>query len=277
MTFLTALLFSFSIAAFFWFMATKYQEQNITEARIKQIKRSNTVFQTVSSELETKKFFRSEQYKKRAYEIQTMIFSAAAIPFAMAWYGLDPTNFLLKILSAFVCILSIRKLWVKIQRKKLITAMEEELPSMLDLLMICIEAGMSINAALVRVSSEVKNSLLANEFRITFHELNASVTVEEAFRHLADRTQVPDLQALAAAIIQSEKLGIGLGETLRTQSRLLRETIRMRTKEKILKVPVKMIVPLALCILPAIFVVIIGPAFLQISSTFVFSGVTPEP
>jgi tight adherence protein C len=124
---------------------------------------------------------------------------------------------------------------------------------------------MSLPASLLRVCAEMKKSVLAKEFRITFHELNAGVSLENAFRHLSDRTKSPDVLALSSSIIQAEKTGMSLGEALRVQSKLMRETTRLKTKERILKVPVKMTIPLVLFFLPALFLVLAGPAYVQVT------------
>lgn len=183
---------------------------------------------------------------------------------ACLWSLFQPENFALKLLITFSACFVLQKIAAAGRARKLRQRIEQELPSMLDLLQLCIEAGMSMNAALVRVADENKNSPLADIFRQTFHEMNVGVPLEEAFQHMGDRSKVPDLKFFASAVVQAEKLGLGMADNLRNQARLLRETLRTRTREKIQKLPIQMIIPLILFIMPAIFTVVAGPAFLQI-------------
>jgi tight adherence protein C len=145
---------------------------------------------------------------------------------------------------------------------------ESALPSTLDLLVVCLEAGMSLNASLVRLAEETKGTPLSNELRYTFYEINVGLPAEDAFRNLAVRTKVPDVKSFVTTIIESEKMGMKLGDSLRNHSTLLRESIRIRTREKILKLPIQLLFPLIFCIMPSIFVVLLMPSLLRIIPMF---------
>lgn len=145
---------------------------------------------------------------------------------------------------------------------------EEALPGTLDLLVVCVEAGMSLTSALVRIAEETKGTPLSNELRYTFHEINVGLSPEDAFHNLAGRAKVQDVNALVTTMIESEKMGMRLGECLRNHAGLLRETIRMRTREKIQKLPVKMLFPLVFFILPAIFTVVLAPSLIKMIPLF---------
>ncbi len=190
-----------------------------------------------------------------------------SFPMSYGWYYADPKLFINK----WVIVLLVVTIFFRFRNikamKRYNDTIEEDLPRVMDLLVICIEAGMSISSAMMRVADETKGTAISDQFKETFFELNAGVSVEDAFMNLSDRAKVPDLQALTTSIVQSEKLGIGLVDTMRSHSVLMRETLRLRTKEKIMKLPVKMILPLVIFILPAVFTILAGPVYLQVQGS----------
>jgi tight adherence protein C len=140
------------------------------------------------------------------------------------------------------------------------------LPDTLDLMTTCLEAGLGLNATIARVGEE-RASLddpLGKEFAIVSLELRSGRTREDALRGLGDRNGVEDLKALAGLVIQSDRLGASMAQTLRAHADVLRTKRRQRAEEAARKLPIKMLFPLALFILPALFVVIGGPAILRI-------------
>jgi len=140
------------------------------------------------------------------------------------------------------------------------------LPDTLDLMTTCLEAGLGLNATIARVGEE-RASLddpLGKEFAIVSLELRSGRTREDALRGLGDRNGVEDLKALAGLIIQSDRLGASLAQTLRAHADLLRTKRRQRAEEMARKLPIKMLFPLAIFILPALFIVVGGPAILRI-------------
>jgi len=151
-------------------------------------------------------------------------------------------------------------------RKKKI---QQALPDALDLLVVCVEAGQGLNAALKRVSEDFKVSspALANEFNLVNLEINAGLEREQALRNLADRTGVDDLASLCSILIQSDRFGTSVATALKVQSETLRTTRRQKLEELAAKTPVKLIFPLILFIFPAIMVVILGPAVIRIMET----------
>lgn len=141
-----------------------------------------------------------------------------------------------------------------------------ELPDTLDQLTMSVEAGLGFDAALTR-AARTGDGPLAQELNRTLREIHLGISRDRALRNLADRTDVPDLDGFVLAIVQSEKYGIGIGQVLRVQSDDLRDKRRQRAEERALKIPVKIIFPLALCIFPTMFIVLLAPAVIQISST----------
>jgi len=133
----------------------------------------------------------------------------------------------------------------------------------LDLLTISVEAGLSLNAAIAQVVQNVPGVLSA-EFARMLQEIQLGVPRSEAFRHLADRTDVEELNGFALAMIQADVFGVSIASVLRTQAQQLRIKRRQAAEAKAQQTPVKIVFPLILCILPALFVVIIGPGAIQI-------------
>jgi tight adherence protein C len=142
---------------------------------------------------------------------------------------------------------------------------DKALPDVLDLLIVCMEAGLSLQATINRVSDEVKNISvdLYKELQLTNAELRTGITREVALKNLGERTGVQNVKALVGLMIQSEKMGASIVQSLRTHAGFLRVQRSQRAEEQAAKLPVKILFPLLLCIFPAIFVVVLGPAIIQ--------------
>jgi tight adherence protein C len=128
----------------------------------------------------------------------------------------------------------------------------------LDLLTISVEAGLSLNASISQVVQNVPG-VLSQEFARMLQEIQLGVPRSDAFRHLAERTDVDELNAFALAMIQADVFGVSIAGVLRTQAEQLRIKRRQRAEAKAQQIPVKIVFPLILCVLPALFVVIVGP------------------
>ena len=139
------------------------------------------------------------------------------------------------------------------------------LADMLDLLVVSVEAGLGLDQALQRVGSELEFAYpeLSDELRLINLELRAGKPRSEALRNLADRTGVDDLSALVTMLIQTDKFGTSVAQSLRVYSETLRTKRRQRAEEAAAKTGVKMVFPLVICIFPAIWVVTIGPAAIR--------------
>src|SRR5688572_26785873 len=139
------------------------------------------------------------------------------------------------------------------------------LADMLDLLVVSVEAGLGLDQALSRVGSELEFAYpeLSDELRLINLELRAGKPRAEALRNLADRTGVDDLSALVTMLIQTDKFGTSVAQSLRVYSETLRTKRRQRAEEAAAKTGVKMVFPLVFCIFPAIWVVTIGPAAIK--------------
>lgn len=142
---------------------------------------------------------------------------------------------------------------------------DKALPDVLDLLIVCMEAGLGLQATLTRVSDEVRaiSPDVFTEFQITNAELRTGIPRETALRTLGERTGVQNLKALVGMMIQSERLGASIAQAMRTHAAFLRVQRAQKAEEKAAKLPVKILFPMLFFIFPAIFIVILGPAIIQ--------------
>ncbi len=149
--------------------------------------------------------------------------------------------------------------------------MEQQLPDVIDLLVISVEAGLGFDAALGRVIQNVPGEL-SREFQRTLQETRVGVGRVDALRHLTARTDVDDLNTFALALIQADQFGVSIARVLRVQADEMRIRRRQRAQERAFAAPVKLIFPLILFIFPALFIVILGPAAISIYETLLGEG-----
>lgn len=147
------------------------------------------------------------------------------------------------------------------------TEIFENFPDAADLMLVCVEAGLGLDAALTRVTEEIKRKslVLAEELHLTNLEMRAGASRETALRNLAMRTGVEETLTFATMLTQADRFGTSLGESLRVFSDELRHKRQMRAEERAAKIPTKMLLPLVLCIFPSVIAVILGPAVIQIT------------
>jgi tight adherence protein C len=143
-------------------------------------------------------------------------------------------------------------------------AISNQLPDTLDQLTICVEAGLGFDAALARTSRSRKGPLGAEISRL-LQDMRVGVPRGEALDSLLGRTDVPELRQFVHAVIQAESYGVPISRVLRAQASEQREKRRFRAEERAMKLPIKVVFPLVFCILPTLFIVVIGPAFLHLT------------
>lgn len=177
-----------------------------------------------------------------------------------------PIALLLTFLSFFMG-LYLPTYWLRGRIRERQKAINRALPDALDMLHICVDAGLGFDAAVQRVAYKWDNPL-AIELRRVVSEIRVGVDRAEALRHLAERTGVPDVATFVGVIIQSERLGVPISKVLATQADQMRTRRRQRAEEEARKAPVKMLLPLALFILPATFLTILGPAIPRFARLF---------
>ena len=140
------------------------------------------------------------------------------------------------------------------------------LPNALDLMVVCVESGLGLDQAILQVSRELQISYpeISSEFAITNLEMRHGKQRAEALRNLGERTGVGDMKKLMATLIQADRFGTSIGQTLRIHSEFMRTTARQKAEEKAAKMGIKLVFPIFFCILPALFVVTVGPVIVKI-------------
>jgi tight adherence protein C len=147
------------------------------------------------------------------------------------------------------------------------TQMRRSLPDALDLLTISVEAGLGFDAAVLKVARNTEGPL-AHEFSRLLQEMQLGVGRMEAMRAMGERTTIKELRSFCQAMVQADQLGVPVGRVLRIQSSEMRVRRRQDAEERAQKVPVKIMVPLVLCILPSLFAVVLGPAAIKMTQAF---------
>jgi tight adherence protein C len=186
--------------------------------------------------------------------------------------GMSPDSgltLLLYVLAAALvgCYLPNLVIWLSIRSRQ--REIFETFPDAADLMLVCVEAGLGLDAGLTRVADEIKRKsvALAEELHLTNLEIRAGGTREKALRNLALRTGVEEVATFATMLTQADKFGTSIGDSLRVFSDDLRHKRQVRAEENAAKVPTKMLFPLVVCIFPAIIMVILGPAMITIVRT----------
>jgi tight adherence protein C len=152
------------------------------------------------------------------------------------------------------------------QRRKRRAEISSALADALDLLVACVEAGIGLNQAMVRVADEVRNisQSLSEELVMVNLEIRAGTPRDRALRNLAERTGLEDIESLVSTLVQTERFGTSVGRALRVQADTLRQKRRQRAEEAAAKTTIKLVFPLVMFIFPALFVVVLGPAAIQV-------------
>jgi tight adherence protein C len=152
------------------------------------------------------------------------------------------------------------------QRKEKIL---EAFPDALDLMVVCVEAGLGLDAAINRVSSEIRfaHKELAEEFNLVSLELRTGLSRTEALKNLSRRIDLEEVSSLVALLVQTDKFGTSVGQALRVHSDAMRVNRHLRAEELAAKLPVKLLFPLVFFIFPSLFVVVVGPAVVKIART----------
>jgi tight adherence protein C len=154
-------------------------------------------------------------------------------------------------------------LWLRSKTSSRQREITRSLPDALDLLTICVEAGLGFDGAIARVAEKWDNEL-SREFRRVLQEIQLGKLRREALRGMANRIEVPEVSTFVAAIVQAEELGVSIAKVLRIQADEMRRRRRQRAEELARQAPIKMLPAIAFLIFPAIFVVLLGPAVLRV-------------
>lgn len=156
--------------------------------------------------------------------------------------------------------------FVKVASKRRQKQIQRGLANALDLLVVCVESGLGLDQAIIQVAKELEHAHaeISEEFAIVNFELKAGKRRAEALRNLSDRTGVEDLKKLVAVLVQADRFGTGVAQSLRAHSDYMRVQARQVAEEKAAKLGVKLVFPIFFCILPSLFVVTVGPVIMRI-------------
>jgi tight adherence protein C len=215
--------------------------------------------------------FRHEQAVQIYVGLQALtmlVFLAVAAPLVVGRYGMSQSS-LAYIVAAGGLGFYLPGIVVGSIKKKRAEAIFLGLPDALDLMVVCVEAGLGLDIAMRRVTTELSTScpILCEEFAIANFQVQMGRARKDVLRDLGVRTGVDDVRALAAVIIQSEKFGSSIGAALRVQSDSMRLKRKQLAEERAAKTAVKIMIPMILFIFPGVFVVLVGPAGIQIATT----------
>ena len=149
-------------------------------------------------------------------------------------------------------------------------ALQRAIPDALDLMVVCVEAGLGLDQAIGRVGEEVKRAHLelSDELNILALELRTGVSRQEALRNLAHRTDLEEVKNLVALLVQTDRFGTSIGQALRVHADSMRTTRQLKAEELAAKLPVKLLLPLIFFIFPSMFIVVIGPACIKMMRVF---------
>jgi tight adherence protein C len=172
--------------------------------------------------------------------------------------GTTTLNVILSILTLIVFYF-LPKLWLQSQINRKQNAVRKGLPDAMDMLSVCATAGLGFDQSLQRVS-EYWNTPIGREFGRVISEMEMGFTRRDALRNLADRVEIREISSFVALILQTEQLGMSISDTLHAQAEQMRIERRFRAQEQAQKAPIKMLIPMALLIFPALLAVILGPA-----------------
>lgn len=183
--------------------------------------------------------------------------------------GFDPSYYPLFLVGAALMGFYVPNVWL---HKRIASRKEKILdgfPDSLDLMVVCVEAGLGLDAAIARVGKEIQSAHkeLGEEFQLLGLELRAGLTREQALRNFAQRTELEEIRGLVALLVQTDRFGTSVSQALRVHSDSMRTARRQRAEEAAAKMAVKMMLPLMLFIFPCLFVVLLGPAAIKIMRT----------
>jgi tight adherence protein C len=161
-------------------------------------------------------------------------------------------------------------IWLDYCKNARQSSLRRALPDALDMLVLCLEGGVSLNAAMQRVTAELQSAhpLLGEEMDLVQREMMLGVSAGEGLQKLASRSDLDDIRHLASVVLQSERYGASIVKALRIHAETLRQQRQQRAEEMAQKASVKILFPTLLCIFPAVFIVIIGPAAFQLAAIF---------
>jgi tight adherence protein C len=199
------------------------------------------------------------------------VLSIIAAPFAAygGWVlgaSQSPMIRMAMVVLGFSCctVLPSRKLRSQVEARE--TAIRQQLPDIMDLLIICMEAGLGFTSAVSRTVANLDGEM-SDEFGLVLGDMRAGASRSDALAGLAERVHLPEVRSFVLAIRQADQFGVSVSTVLRNQAEDMRITRRQIAQTKAMKAPVKMLIPMVFCIFPPMFIVVIGPAALSMTAS----------
>ncbi|MBL8228614.1 MAG: type II secretion system F family protein [Bryobacterales bacterium] len=198
------------------------------------------------------------------------LFCAVFLPLVASFFILsadtDPSNKVLGLTASVALGFFGPNEFVNLKARRRQKQVRRGLPNALDLMVVCVESGLGLDQAILQVAKELEHAHpeISEEYALVNYELKAGKRRAEALRNMADRTAVDDLKKLVAVLIQADRFGTGIAQSLRAHADYMRVQARQIAEEKAAKLGVKLIFPIFFCILPTLFVVTVGPVVVKI-------------
>jgi tight adherence protein C len=223
-----------------------------------------------------RRFARAGMYDTKSIAIYTLaqLLCPAVLAISIFFLRLPATQTWLFAAIAGLVGYQIPSLWLMVRTSKRQKQIQNGLADLLDLLIVCLEAGSGLDQALVKSSDELALAYpaLAEEIRIMISEVRAGKPRLDAFRSLASRTGVDDVRSMVAMLVQTDRFGTSVSQALRTHAEVVRTKRRQRAEEKAAKMGVKLVFPLVFMLFPAFFVVTLGPSVIKFIKVFSGAG-----
>lgn len=196
------------------------------------------------------------------------IMGAMGITFLLTFYFLSApaVKFLVLLFGAALSIMG-PSFYLSTRIKNRQGAIRNQMPDIMDLLTVCVEAGLGFDGALLKINERFEGPLV-DEFMIVQREIQMSLPRKEALKKFSDRSGIPELKTFVGALIQADQMGLPMKNVLKVQSSQLRLARKQIAEEKAMKAPIKMMLPLVFFVFPVIFIVLLGPTVLQLIKTF---------
>jgi len=255
------------------------EDENESAVRNLMLNLRNSVNDYLGKKMSSKKELTLEKKLQQAgYPMGLTVFDFQAIklvviilfPVIFAFYGkalrLGFSGVMLLGVFGFILGFIIPGFYLNLKIKQRYRQSLKELPDFLDLLTVCLEAGLGFDGALNKVISK-KSGILSSEFHICIEEIRLGKTRKEGLSGVKERLGFDEMKSLINSILQAEKLGISIVQILRIKSKEEREKRKQRAEEEAMKAPIKILFPLVLFIFPSIFTVLLGPAIIQLINT----------
>ncbi len=258
--FITAFLIAVCVIMVVTYVQETLQEQRRLQRRLEKIAFSSyELYQKARSKgkagelfKDPKRTFHIDQKQLKKWAMMSVVVVVIAFVLNLPFMG--PIILVASIFCGIV-------FFISYQKKSRENKIRLELPGTMDLMIICLGAGLGIAAAFERVAREMEGSVLGEEFRQIVFQSNSGVPLEESLRNFSARVDLPEVAGIIGPIIQAHKSGASIAETFEIQALTLREKMKLSTKEKVMRIPVIVMIPVTLFILPVIFVVTLTPAF----------------